>query len=86
MAGLPEPLIVAEWWKNRGGESVRVQLSTFKDCNIVDVRVWRADKVGMMRPGRGISLRIQHLPRLIDALTTALDKARSLNLFRGEQS
>jgi len=26
------------WWRNRGGESVRVTLSTYADRNLVDLR------------------------------------------------
>jgi hypothetical protein len=30
---LAEPLTIAEWWKNRRGESIRVTISTWKERN-----------------------------------------------------
>lgn len=83
---LSEPVMVAEWWKNRGGESVRVQLSTFKEHNLVDIRTWFTADDGVMRPGKGFACGVRHLPRLIDALTAALDKARVLGVLDAEQS
>jgi len=38
MTRLAEPIIIAQWWKNRGGESVRVTLSTYADRNLIDLR------------------------------------------------
>jgi Transcriptional Coactivator p15 (PC4) len=80
MAGLTEPLIVGEWRKNRGGQSIRVRLSTYEGHNLIDVRTWHTAD-GRLVPGKGFACGVRHLPRLIDALTTALDKARELNLF-----
>ena len=34
MTRLAKPIIIAQWWKNRGGESVRVTLSTYADRNL----------------------------------------------------
>jgi hypothetical protein len=54
MTRLAEPIIVAQWWKNRGGESVRVTLSTYADRNLVDLRTWfTAD--GKLQPRRGFA-------------------------------
>jgi hypothetical protein len=81
MAGLDEPLTVAEWWKNRQGQSIRVRLSTYEGFNLIDVRTWFVGDDGVLKPGKGFACRIQHLPKLIDTLTTALARARELGLF-----
>jgi hypothetical protein len=83
MKALPEPITIAEWWRDRGGRSVRVRLTSYEGNNLVDIRTW--DPVdGRLVPGKGFACGVRHLPRLIDALNTALDKARELNLFRGK--
>src|SRR5215472_13016802 len=62
MTRLAEPIIIAQWWKNRGGESVRVTLSTYADRNLVDLRTWfTAD--GKLQPGKGFAADVRHLPR-----------------------
>ena len=76
MTRLAEPIIVSEWWKNRGGESVRVMLTTYADRNLIDLRTWfTAD--GKLQPGKGFAADVRHLPRLAAALT----KARELRLI-----
>ena len=76
---LAEPITIAEWWKNRGGESVRVTLSTYADRNLVDLRTWfTAD--GKLKPGKGFAADVRHLPRLAAALSKAEVKARELGL------
>ena len=78
---LSEPLTVAEWWRDRGGRSVRVQLASYQGHPFIDLRTWHAGDDGVLKPGKGFTCGIRHLPRLIDALTTALDEARARKLF-----
>lgn len=80
-APLAEPVIIAKWWANRGGEAVYVRLSAYEGHNLIDVRKWRADAEGISRPGKGLALGIRHLPRLIAELTKAEAKARALGLL-----
>jgi hypothetical protein len=35
-----EPVTIAEWWKNRRGESIRLVLSQFQGRSILDLRTW----------------------------------------------
>lgn len=61
MTRLAEPIIIAQSWKNRGGESVRVTLSTYADRNLVDLRTWfTAD--GKLKPGKGFAADVRRLP------------------------
>ena len=83
MTRMAEPMIIAQWWKNRGGESVRVTLSTYADRNLVDLRTWfTAD--GEQQPGKGFAADVRHLPRLTAALAKAEAKARDLGLITGD--
>ena len=80
MTRLAEPIIVAQWWKNRGGESVRVILSTHDGRNLVDLRTWYTAE-GRLKPGKGFAAEIRHLPRLAAALAKAEAKATELGLI-----
>jgi hypothetical protein len=42
-AVLPEPITIAEWWKNRRGEPIRVRLLTYDDLprKCGTCRVWQ---------------------------------------------
>ena len=83
MTRLAEPSIIAQWWKNRSGEAVRVQLSNYADRNLVDVRTWfTAD--GKLRPGKGFAADVRHLPQLAKALASAVSKARELGLISAD--
>jgi Transcriptional Coactivator p15 (PC4) len=78
---LSEPIIVAQWWKNRGGESVRVTLSTYADRNLIDLRTWFTADDGKLQPGKGFAADVRHLPRLVAALAKAEAKATELGLL-----
>jgi hypothetical protein len=67
-----EPIVIAEWWKNRAGESIRIRLSTYQGHNFIDVRSWYTSD-GKLCPGKGFACSVRHLPRLI--------KARELGLL-----
>lgn len=77
---LPEPVTIAEWWKNRRGESIRVRLSTYEGRNLADVRTWYTED-GRLKPGKGFAAEVKHLPRLAAALAKAETKARELGLI-----
>ena len=80
---LSVPIVIAQWWKNRGGKSVRVTLSTYADRNLVDLRTWfTAD--GKLQPGKGFAADVRRLPRLAAALAKAEAKATELGLITGE--
>jgi hypothetical protein len=80
---LAEPFTVAEWWKNRRGESIRLVLSEFQGRNIFDLRTWyTAD--GRLKPGKGFAAEVRHLPRLAREMAKAEAKARELGLISDE--
>jgi hypothetical protein len=77
---LLQPVTVAEWWKNRRGESVRLVLNTFQGRNVFDLRTWyTAD--GHLKPGKGFAVEVRHLPRLAAEIAKAEAKARELGLI-----
>jgi hypothetical protein len=80
---LSEPITVAEWWKNRRGESIRLRLSQFEGRAIFDLRTWyTAD--GRLKPGKGFAAEVRHLPRLAAPIAKAEAKARELGLIDDE--
>ena len=54
-ASLTQPLTVAEWWKNRRGESIRISLSTYEGRNLIDLRSWYTGDDGKLKPGKGFA-------------------------------
>jgi len=84
---LSEPLTIEQWWKNRGGEVVRLELSTFEGINILNLRTWRNDKTdGIMKPGKGFACSVKHLPKLAKVFAKATERARQLGLIDDEAS
>ena len=83
-AALAEPLTVAEFWANRSGESVRVQLSRIEGVCCVDIRRHQTVAGKLQPTAKGIALAIHKLPSLAAAVTKALHKARELNLIDRE--
>lgn len=79
---LPVPEKVAEFWRNRGGESVRIELREFEGRVVADVRIYFADGKGVLRPSKkGVCLTIHKLPELARGITKALTRARELGLI-----
>jgi hypothetical protein len=81
---LPEPITIEQWWKNRGGEVVRLELSTYEGRNILNLRTWRADRGGIMRPGMGFACSTKHLPKLAAVFAKAVARAKDLGLLDDE--
>ena len=77
--GLPEPVIVSDFWANRRGEFVRVQLREFEGQPLVDVRKHFTNGEGKLQATKkGLALAIP--PELAAAINQALAKARELGL------
>lgn len=67
-----EPTIFLD--QERGRDVLRVSASEFKGRTYVDVRTWYYDRDGELRPGsKGVSLRVEALPAVIEALQAAQD-------------
>ncbi|HTC04899.1 MAG TPA: transcriptional coactivator p15/PC4 family protein [Xanthobacteraceae bacterium] len=80
-ASLPEPVIVSEFWANRRGESVRVQLREYEGHPLVDVRKHFTNGEGKLQATKkGLSLSLHRLPELAAAINRALAKAQELGL------
>jgi Transcriptional Coactivator p15 (PC4) len=81
MAGLPEPIVCSEFWRNRGGESVRIQLREYEGQVLVDLRVHVMREGKLVPTHKGLALTIRKLPELTVAVGKALKRARELGLF-----
>jgi len=60
--------------QERGRDTLRVSASEFKGTTYVDIRVWFTDREGGLRPtNKGVALRLEALPAVIEALQAAHD-------------
>lgn len=82
---ISETLLIAEFKKNRGGDSVRVRLRPYETHTIIDIRTWESDLKGYRTPGKGFACAVAKLPELARAIDKALAKARELGLIDAEQ-
>jgi Transcriptional Coactivator p15 (PC4) len=83
--GLPEAVIVSDFWANRRGEAVRVQLREFEGQILVDVRKHFTNEEGKLQATKkGLALAVHRLPELAGAIAKALHKARELGLIKSE--
>jgi hypothetical protein len=85
-AKLAEPIIISEWWRDRGGRSIRVSLNTYEGHNLVDVRTWWTGDDGKLKPGKGFACSVRHLSQLATAIAKAVERARELGLIDGDDS
>jgi hypothetical protein len=82
MARLPEPIEIAKFWANRGGEAVIVRLCELEGQMLVDVRKYYSAADGTLKPTpKGIALSIRKLPELAVAIGRALKRAHELGLL-----
>lgn len=82
---ISETVLIAEFKKNRGGDSVRVRLRPYQTHTIIDIRTWESDLKGYRTPGKGFACAVAKLPELVRAIDKALAKARELGLIDAEQ-
>lgn len=73
------PIEIASWPRN-SRETVRVSLDHYKGHNIIACRSWYVGSDGELKPGKGLTLSVKHLPELSAALAKALEAARSHGL------
>jgi len=77
------PIIVAEWPRN-SRELVRIALDRFNNRYTIDIRNWWRDADGTFKPSpRGLTLGVEHLPKLADAFQSAFQCAETLGLVEG---
>jgi rhodanese-related sulfurtransferase len=81
---LAEPIIIAQFWANRRGEAVLIQLREFEGLALVDVRKHYTAADGKLAPtAKGIAITIRKLPDLAAGIAKAMHKARELGLIAG---
>jgi hypothetical protein len=82
---IPDPLEIAKFWANRGGVACIVQIKTYGDLRLIDVRKFYTAPDGTLAPTpKGVSLSLRKLPELASAVNKALSEARRLGLIEGE--
>ncbi len=80
----PEPRVVYSFRKN-SREEVRASLETYRGHLVADLRVWAADDEGDGdHPTRkGICVRVDDLPKVLEAVQRLLDASHGLTLVDG---
>jgi hypothetical protein len=74
------PVMVAEWDRNVR-EVVRVALDQYNGRYTINTRVWYRDS-DELKPGKsGITLAVNHLQALAEAMSKTLEAARDLGLL-----
>jgi hypothetical protein len=81
---LEENVEIAEWLRNRRGQTVRVTLRAYNGHPLLDIRTWWIGDDRAVHPGKGIPVRIKDLPQLTEAVTEALKRAQELGLLDSE--
>lgn len=76
---LSEPIVIAQFEKNRRGEKIRVTLRTYEGVPLIDLRTWYPSG-DELKPGKGMTCGVRHLPALAQAVADALAKAKELGL------
>jgi hypothetical protein len=72
---------VGEWPRNSRGQTIRVSVRSYGCRPLLDIRMWWTGDDGAVRPVKSFSCR---LPRLAQAVTEALKRARMLGLVGDE--
>jgi Transcriptional Coactivator p15 (PC4) len=82
---LAEPVSIAEFWANRSGQSLRVQIGPYGGRAVIDIRKYTSGADGRLHPTKiGVCLVVRRLPELAAAINKALTKARELGLLDGK--
>ena len=69
--------IIAEIPKNRR-EVYRIVRNTYKGHRLIDVRVWYDEpETGELRPGKGVSIKVEALPEIIVVLHSEMMRGRN---------
>jgi hypothetical protein len=85
---LDDAIIVSEFWANRRGESVRIQIRTYEGRRVIDLRKFFTDKkTGKLLPTRkGLTLAVRRLPELAKGIKKAYAAASDLGLLGPDEA
>ncbi len=80
------PVIIADLRKN-SLEQVRLQLTSFNGVDLIDARIfYKKHETGEILPSqKGITLKVDRLPELIEGLQRAEEQARAMGLIGGAE-
>lgn len=81
---LENEVLIARWWKNRHGRCIAIRLRTIDGYNIADLRTFFSGSDGGLKPGKGFTCSVDHLPRLVQEFAKALERATELGLIGGD--
>ncbi len=82
--GLGMNRVIATIPKN-AGERVQVELTEYRDHDLVDIRVYANDGADWVPTRKGVTARVALLPGLVAALKQAEQEARAAGLIPSDQ-
>jgi len=47
-----QPILIRQWWSDRGGRVIRVELRSYEGRNVIDIRRWETGRDGVLQIGR----------------------------------
>ena len=68
---MSRPLVLLEAPRGARGDVLRVSISDYRGHRYADVRVWFPDSQGGLLPGKGVTLKADAIPAVIEALQQA---------------
>lgn len=81
MSSVTLPIVIARWARS-ANDTIMVRLDQYMGSTVICIRAWWTSRTGELRPGRsGITMSVDHLPSLADALAKAEATARQLGLL-----
>jgi len=76
-----EPIVIGEFEKN-SKDTVRVSLYQYHGVDLIDLRLFYKDaKDGVLKPGKGLSIQVDHYKKLAMILADAGKKLKELELL-----
>jgi hypothetical protein len=82
---LDNSIVVHEFWANRRGEAVRVQIRKYEGRHLIDLRKFFTGRDGKLHPtSKGLAVSIKKLPDLASGISKALSAAHDLGLIDDE--
>jgi Transcriptional Coactivator p15 (PC4) len=79
-----EPIEIAKFWANRGGDAIIVKLVQYHGRWCVDCRRYFTNKSGLFSPtAKGLMISVRKLPDLVKAITRAEEEANKRGLIAG---
>lgn len=84
---ITEPVKAYQEWINRRHDALTGVLSALNGTNIADLRKYAMNREGKLVPtAKGIAVKVNKLPQLLEAVQKLIEKAQELGLLTGDEA